>query len=197
MKPRVLEFGAKAKVTERLTTSGERAQGHQLELQADAYPYDGVWEAVDRATSEQYNDYALAHRPDRNTRYRAVDTSTSPAVVSKTFQAWVYPKLRWRFGRSRVGTVRIAATIAAPDYLALNGKPLHIYRGRKRRGTYTRIGSIKIKRRKGTSYSAVGTRRVPSHRPRTDYFFVCFRIPDTNALTAAKGHADPCGRRRL
>jgi hypothetical protein len=197
MKPRELEFGAKVKVTGQLKSSDSQAQPHQLELQADAYPYDGVWQAVDSAATQPTYDYSLDHRPDRNTRYRVVDISTSPAVVSKTFQAWVYPKLRWRFGRSRVGAVRIAATIAAPDHLALNGKPLYIYRGRTRRGTYTRIGSLKIKRRKPTSYSAVGTRRVPSHRPRTDYFFVCFRIPDTNVLTRAKGRPDQCGRRRL
>jgi hypothetical protein len=197
MKPRDFAFGSKVKVTGRLTTSGEQAQGHQLELQADGYPYDGVWEAVDRATSRQGYDYSLDHRPDRNTRYRVVDTSTAPTVVSKTLQAWVYPRFTWRLGYRGRGRLYVAAAIGAPDYLALNGKRLYVYRSRTRRGRATRIGSIKIKRTSGTNYRAARTIRVPSHRPNTDYFFACFKLSDTRALTRLNGRAHTCGRSRL
>ena len=203
MKPRDLEFGRKVKVAGSVTTSGSGSSssgsdppGHQLELQADGYPYDGVWETVDRGSRPTYGNYALDHMPDRNTRYRVVDTSTAPAVISKTIQAYVYPRLRFSLGGRSPSRLRVSAAIEAPEYLALHGKPLHVYRGRKRRGRYTRISSIKIKRVRGTSYRARRTIRVPSGR-RTDFFFVCFKIRDTRALTRANGRADPCGRSRL
>ena len=200
MKPRDFAFGSKVKVTGQLTTSGSSSSsgsdvGHRLELQADPYPYDGAWQAVDTTTTAPSREYLLDHRPDRNTRYRVVDTSTAPAVVSKSFQAYVYPRLRWSLG-GRFPQLRISAAIGAPEYLPLNGKRLYVYRARSRRGTYRRIGSIKIKRVRGTSYRARRTIRVPSPR-RTDYFSICFRIPDTRVLTRGRGRADPCGRSRL
>ena len=197
MKPADYEFGKSVRVEGQVTDGdGSRLGGHEVELQADPYPY-GVWEAAARANSDQYSGFSLTHRPDRNTRYRVVDTSTAPAVESKTFQAWVFPKVRLRLGYRGTGRVYVASTMSVPDYLNLNGKPLYVYRLRSRNAVGTRIGSIKIKRAKGNNYVAKRTLRVPSHRPRTDYFFICFKLPDTRQLTRLNGRKFGCGRSRF
>lgn len=190
------ELGRAVQVTGQVTSGDDEVGGHQLELQADPYPY-GVWETVDRATSESFRGYTLTHRPDRNTRYRVVDTSTAPAVESKTLQAWVFPKVRLRLGYRGTGRVYVSSSMTVPDYLPLNGKPLYVYRLRNRNAVGVRIGSIKIKRVKGNSYRARRTLRVPSHRPRTDYFFICFKLPDTRQLTRLNGRKFGCGRSRF
>lgn len=81
--------------------------------------------------------------------------------------------------------------------MKLNGKPMYVYRSRSRRGAGTLIGRIKIRRVKGTRYRARGTVRVPSHHPETDYFGICFKIPDTRSMTSLNGRSSGCGRRRF
>jgi hypothetical protein len=195
LKPRDYEFGQKVRVTGSVSDEDGQTGGHRLELQADPYPY-GVWEAVDMAVSDRYSGYSLAHRPDRNTRYRVVDTSTAPAVESKPFQVFVYPKIRLRLGGRSIRQLKVSTSIAAPDYLRLGGKRLYVYRLRTRRGVGVRIGSIRIRRVRGTSYRARGTVRVPRAR-RSDYFYVCFKLPDTRQLTRLNGRKDGCGRSRF
>jgi hypothetical protein len=202
MQPRDFDFGAKVRVTGRVTTAlspgqASSSEPHQLELQADAWPYDGVWAAVD-STQSSGGGYSLDHRPDRNTRYRVVDISTAPTVVSQEIQAWVYPRYRLRLGWRGVGRVRVAASVGVPDYLKLNGKRMYVYRLRSRRArTADRIGSIKLKRSRGTTYRAAATIRVPRHRARTDYFLICIKLPDGRQLTRINRAKDPCGGRRL
>jgi outer membrane protein assembly factor BamB len=202
MRPRDFEFGTKVKLTGSVSDSSQSSSSssdavHSLELQADPYPYDGAWQVVDRAQVRSSYDYTLDHRADRNTRYRVVDTSTAPAVISKTYQAWVYARIRLGLGYRGTGRIRVSATVSGPDYLKLNGKRVYVYRLRSRRSGGVRIGSIKLKRAKGTTHKAAGTLRVPSHRPRTDYFLICIRYPDTRQLTRLNGRKDPCGGRRV
>ena len=158
-----------------------------LELQADPYPY-GVWEPVARVRSE--GSYVLKHAPDRNTRYRVVDTSTAPAKVSKTFQVYLYPDVRWslRDGGSRA--IGVVATIRAPTYLNLNRKRLVVYRSRTRRRLGLRAGSLRIRRTSPTKYRAAG--RVRANVRVGAYYGICFVIPNTRLMTRLNGRRDRC-----
>lgn len=189
MRVRDLPYLSKASVTGFVQQSDVNRPSHDLELQADPYPY-GVWEPVARSRSN--GEFTLRHAPDRNTRYRVVDTSTAPALISKTFQAYVYPhqKIRTR-GLRRA--VRVTWTAVVPPYLDLAGRRAYIYRGRTPRAVFTRAASTKLKRVAPNTFRASGTARAPGNRGY--YFFVCTKLP-AGLLGRYHGRKDPCGRRR-
>ncbi|HEX8744581.1 MAG TPA: PQQ-binding-like beta-propeller repeat protein [Thermoleophilaceae bacterium] len=192
--PRDLGFGRKVLVSGEVRRAQDSYVSDQIELQADPYPY-GVWERVAGAAARD-GSFQLSHVPDRNTRYRVVDTSTAPAVESKTFQVYVYPRFRVRLGYRGRTRVLVSTTIDAPDFLNLGKQRLYVYRLRTRRSVGTRIASIPIKRGKGTRYRAARTIRVPAARP-SDYFYVCVKLKDTRQLTRLNGRKWGCGRSRF
>ncbi len=191
-----IAFGRKVAFSGQVSRTGDSSVSDTVELQADPYPY-GVWETVASRQTSSSGGYSLSHGPDRNTRYRVVDTSTAPAVVSKTFQVFVYPPLTLRLGWRGRGRIYVASSITAPDHMKLNGKPMYVYRQRSRRAAGTLIGRLKIRRVRGTAYRARGTVRVPGHRPETDYFGICFKVPNTRVMTRLNGRKNGCGRRRF
>ena len=196
--PRDVVFGervvASGEVRRSTSTSSSASVSDQIELQADPYPY-GVWERVGGASARS-GIYRLSHRPDRNTRYRVVDVSTAPAVVSKTFQVYAYPRFSLRLGyRGRTRTY-FSATIDAPDFMGLAKQRMYVYGLRSRRSVGVRLGSIPIKRVKGTRYRARRTMRTPAG-PNSNYFFVCVKIKDTRQLTRLNGRRWGCGRSRF
>lgn len=198
--PRDVLFGGKVSVSgvvRRSTSSNSSSSSgvsDQLELQADPYPY-GVWERVG-GTAARSGSYRLSHRPDRNTRYRVVNTSTAPAVISKAFQVYVFPRFNLRLGFRGRTRSRIVATIDAPDFLNLSKQRMYVYGLRSRRSVGVRVASIPIKRVKGTRYRADRTIRVPSG-PTGNYIFVCVKIKDTRQLTRLNGRKWGCGRSRF
>jgi outer membrane protein assembly factor BamB len=195
VRPRDVPFGGKAVVSGEVRRSGSSSSvNDQLELQADPYPY-GVWERVAGATARS-GSFQLSHRPDRNTRYRVVNTSTAPAVISKTFQVYAYPRFRLRLGyRGRTRTYFDAA-IDAPPYLNLSKQRMYVYGLRSRRSVGVRIGSIPLKKTGANRYRARRTIRTPAG-PNSNYFFVCIKIKDTRQLTRLNGRKWGCGRSRF
>ena len=125
-----------------------------------------------------------------------MNTSTAPAVISKTFQVYAYPRFRMRLGyRGRTRTY-FNATVDAPAFLDLSKQRMYVYGLRKRNGVGVRIGSIALKRVKGTTYRAKQTIRTPSG-PTSNYFYVCVKIKDTRQLTRLNGRRWGCGRARF
>jgi outer membrane protein assembly factor BamB len=193
LRPRDVEFGGKAVVSGSVRRSGDEV-ADQLELQADPYPY-GVWERVGTTTARD-GSFQLSHRPDRNTRYRVVDTSTAPAVISKTIQAYAFPRIRLKLGYRGARRTYFNSTIAAPDFLNLAKQRLYVYALRSKRAVGKRVGSIPIERVKGTRYRAARTLTTPSGSA-SNYFFICIKIKDTRQLTRLNGKAWGCGRSRF
>lgn len=197
--PRDVGFGGKVKINGQVrrsssSSSSSSESGDQIELQADPYPY-GVWERI-ATTRARFGSFQFSHRPDRNTRYRAVDVSTAPAVISKTFQVYAYPRFKLSLGyRGRTRTF-FRATIDAPPYLNLAKQRMYVYGLRSRRAVGVRIGSIPLKRLSATRYRAQRTIRTPSG-PNGNYFFVCVKIKDTRQLTRLNGRKWGCGRSRF
>lgn len=194
VRPRDVLFGSKVVVSGRVQRSGPSDVFDDVELQADPYPY-GVWERVTGATTSD-GDFQFSHRPDRNTRYRVVNTSTAPAVISKTFQVYAYPRFSLRLGYRGRGRTYFSTTIDAPDYMNLSKQRMYVYGLRTRRSVGVRIGSIPIKRVKGTRYRARRTLRTPTG-PSGNYFLVCIKIKDTRQLTRLNGRKWGCGRSRF
>ena len=193
MRVRDLAYGGKASVQGSIDQTDVDDPPHDLELQADPYPY-GVWEPVARLRTTTYHQsFTLKHAPDRNTRYRVVDTSTAPALISKTFQAYVYPRQKIRLRNVGRTSVRVTSTNVAPPWFNLNGKRAYVYRGRTRRAVFTRAGSMKLKRVAPNTYRGVRTVSAPGNRGY--YFFVCTKLP-TGTLGRLNGKKDPCGDRR-
>lgn len=194
VKPRDVLFTRKAVISGAVRRSGDSDVRDQLELQADPYPY-GVWERVGGGPARN-GSFQFSHQPDRNTRYRVVDISTAPAVISGTFQVYAYPRFTLRLGYRGTRRIFVSSTIDAPDYLSLSKQRLYVYRLRTKRSVGTRIGSIPIKRVKGTRYRARRTVGVPSGRA-SDYFYICIKLRDTRQLTRLNGRKWGCGRSRF
>ena len=194
VKPRDVEFTRKAVISGTVRRSGDSSVQDQLELQADPYPY-GVWERVGGAPVRS-GSFQFSHQPDRNTRYRVVDISTAPAVISREFQVYAYPRIRLKLGFRGARRTYFNSTIDAPDFLNLAKQRLYVYALRSRRSVGVRVGSIPIKRVKGTRYRAARTLRTPAGRA-SSFFFICIKLKDTRQLTRLNGRTWGCGRSRF
>ncbi|MDQ3936774.1 MAG: PQQ-like beta-propeller repeat protein [Actinomycetota bacterium] len=188
--PEDLPYLSKARIAVR--ANGSLSGAHEIELQADPYPY-GEWRAVKRARPS-FDDHTFEVKPDRNTRYRVVDRSTYPTIESEAVT--VYPfyggsPAFWLVGRS---SMQVRGTVTAPSWLRVTRRRAYLYRARARNKPGTRIGSLRVRRVGKERYRLVGTVRVPALR-RRDLFFVCIPIAKPKAF--GRLPHDHCGRRRL
>jgi outer membrane protein assembly factor BamB len=188
-KPADLAYGSKARIEGRASRS---VSAHQLQLQSDPHPY-GEWRA-ERSEFPYGESYGFDVKPDRNTRYRVVDLSTFPTVVTETVTVYPYfggnPSF-WVVGRS---SIEVRGTFTAPDWLHVTRRRAYLYRSRGAQRSGTRAGSLRVRAAGRRRYRLVGAIRVPG-LSRSDRFLVCVPVSRPKAFGRLK--RDPCGRRRL
>jgi hypothetical protein len=186
-------YGQHVQVTGSVSRNDGSQVSDRLELQAATYPYR-VWRTV-RSTYARYGGYSLGAAPDRNTRYRVVDTDTYPGVRSAALQ------VRLQFGfdfRSRyAGGSRVAfdVRIVAPPFFALDKGPLYYYSLRNRRSRGDRIGHLPLKRTGKGRYRSRGTLKVPNLK-KVGWFLVCVKLERWHDIYDFR-RKPPCGGKHI
>jgi hypothetical protein len=79
--PNPVVFGRTVALSGRLT--GGNNSGKTVQLQADAFPYEGNYSNVGSDATSQSGAWATTHRPAVNTRYRARQGSTVSAFLTE------------------------------------------------------------------------------------------------------------------
>lgn len=151
----------------------------KLELQGDAYPFDGVYEQrATRMTTSGH--YSFDVKPGRNTRYRvAFATDRSPVVritVNELLnRTLTYPPL---------GRARVTITSRHPEDLKWGGKRAFWFVAE---GKSTRLKQVTTSRtsQKGRTTKVSATFPVPAGRFR---YLVCFKAPNAKAMGPATSH---------
>jgi outer membrane protein assembly factor BamB len=189
-----IEYPKNVVISGEVRRGGSYVYLDDLELQASTYPFE-VWTTVarDRVDSGRFS---FQVGPERNTRYRVVDTSTAPAVVSQTMGVTVFMGGNVRYYYAGSGRVRVSATLTAPPFLEVAKRGMYFYRYRSRRDrSGERIGRLKVRQAKPGRFRVRGTLRVPRLRDR-DLFVACVPIRAWREFGSFK-KKDPCGRRRI
>jgi hypothetical protein len=79
--PNPVVFGRTVALTGRLT--GKKKAGKTVQVQADAFPYDGHYTNVASVVTRTNGTWSASHKPAVNTRYRARQGSTLSGVVTE------------------------------------------------------------------------------------------------------------------
>ena len=79
--PNPVVFGKSVALSGHLT--GKNKAGKTIQVQADAFPYEGDFKNVASATTANSGAWATSHKPAVNTRYRARQGSTISGVVTE------------------------------------------------------------------------------------------------------------------
>jgi hypothetical protein len=90
-KPNPVVFGRSVAFTGRLT--GAKAAGKPVELQADAFPYEGKFKNVATANTAANGTWAVSAKPPVNAHYRARQGKTTSPIVTELVRIRVSLKL--------------------------------------------------------------------------------------------------------
>jgi outer membrane protein assembly factor BamB len=170
---------------------GPRAK---VALQYDEQPFRR-FRTADRGSSgdDGYFEYRL--RPSRNVRLRIA----SGGVRSNVIRIYVYPRIRYRFGRHGRNGNRIATTvrIRGPKNIRLGRRRAVLYLGQPGRRRYVRLDTTRLRRAGRGRAKGRFAFHALRHPGRKAFIVAC--IPHLSHL--GLGRADAldrrCGRRRI
>jgi len=171
-----------------------RAAGQPIVLEADRFPFDGVFERVAETTTDDTGGFALATVLTVNARYRAVATGLPEQPVSDVVERTAKLGYFLRF-RGLERSPSVSAVLRGPR-AALHGRRLFVYRFRYRRSVGTRVGAIKL--RSSSDRRAAGRTRLRLRRvPRGDSLVVCLREVRDDGIGPHSRLQQRCGRSRI
>jgi outer membrane protein assembly factor BamB len=164
------------------------ATATEVEIQSDAWPFDGRWRTRAKATIQPDSTFAVSLKPRVNTRYRALSAGlTSDAIT-------VYSNLAYRFKTRNVrgGRFRETVTLTGPRTPRLTARRLHLYLIKAGSRTARLAASPRITGR----YRATATLRYLRPRAKT-IVIACYRETTPDAWGPKTDLDKACGRKRL
>lgn len=163
----------------------------ELRVEQDPYPYDDRWEPIARDPNGLHTVV-----PRVNTRYRAVNVTTAPQVVSAPVEVRTEFETALQLKALSRRTVLATAQADAPPGLSLARRPVYFYRLRRGQKLATRIRVVRWRATGRPQRFRASIRLRAASLRRTDRIFFCFRNPLPNAVGKPVRGTDPCGRRR-
>ena len=164
------------------------ATASEVEIQSDAWPFDGRWRTRARVTFEPDSTFAVTVKPRVNTRYRAVSAGLTSDTIT------VYSSLAYRFKTRNVrgGRFRETVTLTGPRTPRLTARRLHLYLIKAGSRTARLAASPRITGR----YRATATLRYLRPRSKT-IVIVCYRETKPDAWGVTTDLDKACGSKRL
>ena len=185
-------LGAISNLAGSLSTGDRR--GQRIVLEADRFPFDGVFEPVAETTTDDTGGYEVTAPLTISTRFRAVAPDRPDRPQSKLIETTAQLGYRLVFRRG-TRPPRVTAILRGPRW-ALDGRRLYVYRFAYRRTTGTRVGRIVL--RSTGDRRASGRARLRLRRIRLgDSIIVCLREAVDDGVGPHSPLQRRCGNRRV
>ena len=190
---RDVRLGQRVRLRGRLTRapSGSGVRDRRVALQADPYPF-GEFRTIARTRTGDGGRFEFAHRPRRNTRYRAA----TQTVTTRAFTVYADLPGGVRSFTSSGDTATVRVFLDVPRYARLPGRRVHVYVYHRDRPRGRRVGSALLRRstaRRWTAAVRFSSRGLGDR----NFAGFCIREPEPDPWGRPRRIDRLCGSSRL
>ena len=152
-----------------------------IELQGRAYPYDGAFKTIAKATTRADGTFAFKREIDRNMDLRAFAPTQN--VLSAVERAYVYPRPRSTFKALSGSRLRITQFLRTAPNVRLTARTI-FYLGPRKAKTADPFARAKPRKIGRGRFKATATIRLPRAWNGAFRYGSCFRYSDGSGMGA-------------
>ena len=176
-----VQYGTPHELTGTLRQGTAPLPGQPIELQGRAYPYDGGFKTIAKATTRADGTFAFKREVDRNMDLRAFAPAQS--ALSAAERAYVYPRPRSTFKALSGSRLRITQFLRTAPNVRLTARTT-FYLGPENARTAKPFARAKPRKIGRGRFKATATVRLPRAWKGAFRYGSCFRYSEGSGMGA-------------